>query len=369
MTWSKDALDYVKDRGVASARGEAPLQNWEYRELAQAIKGAGLLDEQIGYYTHKVLSIWAMLALGVALLPVARDHGLYLLDAAYLAFVSGQIGFLGHDAAHRQIFRQHWKSTVFCIVHGNLLLGLSYGWWTHFHTTHHRNPNCADLDGDLEIAGLAFTEEQARKRQGLLRLVAKYQAYTFFPFLALTALGLRVNSVQALLLANVRYRFAEAFFLGAHGVLYGWFVFSLLGARRGALFVVLHQVLFGLYLGSTFAPNHKGMLMWGSHAPLDSLRKQILTARNVTPGRITDFWYGGLNYQIEHHLFPSMPRNRLREARKIVTLFCRGHAISYTERGVLQSYRDILRSLHNVSKAFHTFGHQHPDATPPGIRR
>jgi fatty acid desaturase len=293
-----------------------------------------------------------MLALGVALLPVTRGHGLYLLDAVYLAFVFGQIGFLGHDAAHRAIFREQWKSTVFCIVHGNLLLGMSYGWWTHFHNKHHRNPNCADLDGDLEIAGLAFTKEQALKRHGVLRLVTKYQAYTFFPFLALTALGLRVNSVQALLHANVRHRLAEAFFAGAHAVLYCWFVFSSLGGRRGALFILLHQMLFGLYLGSAFAPNHKGMLMWGSHAPLDFLRKQILTARNVTPGVMTDFWYGGLNYQIEHHLFPSMPRNRLREAREIVMAFCRAHAISYTETGVMRSYRDILRYLHNISGTF-----------------
>ena len=330
---------------------DAPLHGGEHRELTRAIQRAGLLEKQIGYYTAKVLSVWGMLILGVALLPVARDHGLYLLDAVYLAFVFGQIALLAHDAAHRAIFREQWKSAVFCLIHGNLLLGMSYGWWTRFHNTHHRNPNCADDDA-LEIAGLAFTPEQALRRQGVMRVVARYQAYTFVPFLALTALGLRVSSVQTLLQAQVRHRLAEACFAGVHAALYCWFVFASLGGRRGALFILLHQVLFGLYLGGVFAPNHKGMLMWSAHAPLDFLRKQVLTARNVTPGVMTDFLYGGLNYQIEHHLFPSMARNRLREAREIVMAFCRAHGLSYTESGALRSYRDILRYLHSVSTAF-----------------
>ncbi|MDP8950858.1 MAG: fatty acid desaturase, partial [Actinomycetota bacterium] len=80
----------------------------------------------------------------------------------------------------------------------------------------------------------------------------------------------------------------------------------------------------------------------------DFLRRQVLTSRNVTAHPLTDFWYGGLNYQIEHHLFPSMPRNKLREAQSIVKAFCREHAIAYHETSVLRSYREILQHLHEV---------------------
>jgi fatty acid desaturase len=78
------------------------------------------------------------------------------------------------------------------------------------------------------------------------------------------------------------------------------------------------------------------------------LHRQVLTSRNVLAHPITDFWYGGLNYQIEHHLFPRLPRNKLREVQPIIKGFCRQHDISYHETSVLQSYREILQHLHEV---------------------
>ena len=115
------------------------------------------------------------------------------------------------------------------------------------------------------------------------------------------------------------------------------------------LFIAVNQLLIGLYIGSTFAPNHKGMLMLDGKMKLDFLRRQVLTSRNVKSNPINDLVYGGLNYQIEHHLFPSMPRNRLKEAQEIVRPFCREHSISYYETGVIQSQREILQYLHHVS--------------------
>ena len=81
---------------------------------------------------------------------------------------------------------------------------------------------------------------------------------------------------------------------------------------------------------------------------VDFLRRQVLTSRNVRAHPITDFWYGGLNYQIEHHLFPRMPRNKLREAQPIIRGFCQDHSIVYHETSVIQSYREILQHLQEV---------------------
>ncbi|MGH2507321.1 MAG: fatty acid desaturase family protein, partial [Ktedonobacteraceae bacterium] len=59
--------------------------------------------------------------------------------------------------------------------------------------------------------------------------------------------------------------------------------------------------------------------------------------------------YGGLNYQVEHHLFPSMPRNNLKKAQKLVKVYCQEHAIAYYETSAVQSFREILQFLHQVS--------------------
>jgi fatty acid desaturase len=81
---------------------------------------------------------------------------------------------------------------------------------------------------------------------------------------------------------------------------------------------------------------------------LDFLRRQVLTSRNVTGSRQVDFLLGGLNYQIEHHLFPNMPRPNLRRAQPLVRAFCRQHHIAYTEATLFGSYAEALRHLHSV---------------------
>jgi fatty acid desaturase len=118
---------------------------------------------------------------------------------------------------------------------------------------------------------------------------------------------------------------------------------------QAVVFMLIHQTLFGVFLGSAFAPNHKGMPILEKGSRIDFLRRQVLTSRNVYSGLVNDFWYGGLNYQVEHHLFPSMPRNNLKKAQKIVRAYCQEHDIAYYETSVIQSFREILLFLHQVS--------------------
>ena len=103
-------------------------------------------------------------------------------------------------------------------------------------------------------------------------------------------------------------------------------------------------------MGCSFAPNHKGMPILAPEESLDYLRSQVLTSRNIRGGWLTDFALGGLNYQIEHHLFPSMPRPTLRHAQAAVRGFCAEHGIPYSETGLLASYGLVLRHLHAVGR-------------------
>ena len=114
-------------------------------------------------------------------------------------------------------------------------------------------------------------------------------------------------------------------------------------------FVIVQQGLFGLYLGCAFAPNHKGMPTLTEADQLDFLRRQVLTSRNVRGSRLVDVVFGGLNYQIEHHLFPTMPRPNLRHAQPLVRAFCHHHGLPYTEASLIGSYTQALRHLHTVA--------------------
>jgi fatty acid desaturase len=80
-------------------------------------------------------------------------------------------------------------------------------------------------------------------------------------------------------------------------------------------------------------------------AEMSFAQRQVVTARNIRGGRLMDLLLGGLNYQIEHHLFPNMPRPNLTRAQGIVRDFCLANNFGYREDSLLGSYRQTIRSL------------------------
>jgi fatty acid desaturase len=264
----------------------------------------------------------------------------------------GQVAFLGHDAGHQAIFASRRANDALGRVLGNLLVGLSYGWWVDTHNRHHANPNHQERDPDVGDGVLAFTTAQAAKRNGpVSRFIVRRQAWLFFPLLALEGISLHVDSVAAVKTGAFRSarggsRRFEAIGLIAHAGLYVSLLLLVMSPEKAIAFAAVHQAVWGIYMGSTFAPNHKGMPIIGPGDRLDFLRRQVLTSRNVRGGLLTDFVLGGLNYQIEHHLFPSMPRASLRVAQPIVRAHCEALALPYCESSLIGSYRAALAHLH-----------------------
>ena len=313
-----------------------------------------------------MLLTMSLLALSIMFLVLVDNIWLQLLNAVFLAFILVQIGFVGHDVGHQQVFRSSRHNDILGLMI-SFLVGISRTWWVEKHNEHHSNPNQVDLDPDIEIPILAFSEDQALGKTGFYRLVARYQAFLFYPILGLEGIGLRLASVLYMLRNKVKYPVAEPLIMAAHIGIYLGSVFYLLSFWHAIMFLVVNQLVLGLYTGSTFAPNHKGMLLLDADTQMDFLRRQVLTSRNVKSGFINDFLYGGLNYQIEHHLFPRMSRNQLKKAQEIVKPFCQAHSISYHETSVLQSQREILQYLHHVGAPLRAPSDT-PRETPPVSR-
>ena len=331
-------------RPVGSPRGR-----WsEYTQLSRQIKQAGLLDRRRGWYAARIGLNLALLAAGWAAFVVLGDSWWQLLTAAYLAVVFTQLAFVGHDAGHRQLFRSRRANDLVGLAHANLLTGISFGWWVPKHNAHHTNPNHEDLDPDISIAALAFTADQARSKHGLVRLIARYQGWLFFPLLLLEAAHLHLASIKAIVRGSGRANAMQGLLLLAHTAAYLGAVVWVLSPLQAIAFIVVQQGLFGLYLGCAFAPNHKGMPTLTEAEQLDFLRRQVLTSRNVAGSRLVDFVLGGLNYQIEHHLFPNMPRPNLRHAQPLIRAFCQQHGLPYTEASLFGSYAQAVRHLHTV---------------------
>ena len=327
----------------------APRGRWgEYTQLSRQVKQAGLLERRRGWYAAKIGLNLALLAAGWVTFAVIGESWWQLVTAAFLAVVFTQLAFVGHDAGHRQIFRSRRANDLVGLAHANLGVGVSFDWWVGKHNRHHSNPNHEDLDPDISITAVAFTADQASSRRGLVRLLARYQAWLFFPLLLLEAAHLHLASSKAILRGSGRANTVEGLLLVAHVAAYVTALVLVLSPAQAVVFVVVHQGLFGLYLGCSFAPNHKGMPTLTEADQLDFLRRQVLTSRNVRGSRPVDFLLGGLNYQIEHHLFPNMPRPNLRRAQPLIRAFCSQHHIAYTEATLFGSYAEALRHLHSV---------------------
>jgi fatty acid desaturase len=320
----------------------------EYELLRQLIAKESLFDKAPAYYWYKIGTAFFLLAVAIALLTGREMPLVQLADAGFLALAFTQLSFLVHDAGHGQVFRSTRKNNALGMFIANFVLGMSYFWWNEKHNRHHRFPNHLLCDPDLNVPLLSFSAEQATQKRGIPRFVAKYQAYVFVPLMLLGAMAQRRGSIVFICRHRYNRRSIEISAITLHYILYCTLVFSNLGLWPGFLFIVLHQGAYGLFMTSVFAQNHKGMpLMGESNAP-HFLRQQVITARNAATHPVFDFWYGGLNYQIEHHLFPGMPRCRLKKAQKIVEAFCESRSIVYCKQPFGRAVLEVFKYLHSV---------------------
>jgi fatty acid desaturase len=316
-----------------------------FAALKREVKARGLLKPQPLFYATRIGAVLSLHA-GAALW-VSRSGGsaLAFIAAPVLAFTSGQLVLLAHDAAHRAVFAGRRANDALALFLINVLNGGSRGWWTASHNEHHARSNDRDLDPDIDYPVLALSEEQAaQKDPGSHPWIAR-QHYLAFILMGFVGLTMRVYSAIWLLRRRHAGEVAAAL---VYYVVYPPFLAATLGIGRGVAFLIVQQVLFGLYLGSITAVNHWGMPLPAHTEELDFVRHQVTTSRNVS-GPLSDLWFGGLNRQIEHHLFPSMPRNNLSKARPLVRELCAARGLPYHEVGLLQAYREVFTTLRRVA--------------------
>ena len=167
------------DPGVHVAAEESPVSTdatltrpsrtrSDYAELSHRVRDSGLLERRTGYYIVKFALTLGAFAAGWVAFALIGATWWQLLTAVVLGILSTQVAFLGHDAGHKQVARTRQVSRLIGLLHGNLAVGLSFGWWLDKHNRHHAHPNHAELDPDVEPAGpLVFLPGQDAGRRGL----------------------------------------------------------------------------------------------------------------------------------------------------------------------------------------------------------
>jgi fatty acid desaturase len=338
----------------------------DFATLARRVRAAQLLERRpLAYALRGAATLLFYAAVWVAVVLIG-DSWWQAVAAVVLGVAFTQVAFLGHDAGHQQIFVGRRANDLVGRVLADLLVGLSYGWWVGKHSRHHANPNKEDHDPDIGGRVFAFTTNQiATKAGGPGRMVARMQAWLFFPVLTLEGLHLHVAGLLSLRRGSERSsrggtRRTEALLMAAHAAAYFTVVLLVMSPLTALVFVAIQQGVWGLYMGCSFAPNHKGMPIIGADDEVDYLRRQVLTSRNIRGGWFTDTLLGGLNYQIEHHLFPNMPRASLGRARPIVRDFCAELDVPYCETSLVGSYRAALGHLNDLGAPLRDEDRTHP---------
>lgn len=336
---------------VSDARGGSGNAYVEsYQNLTQAAREAGLLQRRRGFYWSMMMVMVTVTGLLVAGMWLLGDSWFQLILAPLLGMVMAQIGFLGHEAAHQQMFSStrwnQWTSRVL----GGLFAGLSHRWWLNKHGRHHANPNKIGRDPDIDSRVLAFTPQATDARTGLGAWFARRQGYFFIPLLFFEGFQLHVASIKTLVTttARVPHRWVEILFVSVRLIAYLALVFWVMSPGLALTFISIQVGVFGLLLGGAFAPNHIGMPTVPATVKLDFLRRQVLMSRNIRGGWWIHWLMGGLEYQIEHHLFPKAPRPQLPHLQQLVREHCHSRNIDYTETSIGQAYTSLLAYLNQV---------------------
>jgi fatty acid desaturase len=324
----------------------------EFAALLATIKDAGLLRRRRTFYILNVAAIALTMAAAWVGFALLRGTWYELIIAGALGILFTQFAFVTHEASHRQVWESGKANDTTGRLLADLVVGISYSWWMNKHSRHHAAPNTVGKDPDIEPDFILFQEESARGLKGIGKMLAQRQGWLFFPVLIFEGLNLHLHAFKTVFSkGKVDKRWLEISLLVVRHVVYLSVIFSFLPLGMAFAFLGVQLAVFGVYMGASFAPNHKGMPQIPKDSKVDFLRRQVLTSRNIRGGFGMNIFMGGLNYQIEHHLFPSMPRPALKRASEITKEYCASRGVKYTQADLFESYGIVIAHLNRVGLA------------------
>jgi len=260
------------------------------------------------------------------------------------AALSTSIAMFGHEGSHRSFSRSARRNALLVYLAFPMFAGLGALYWRDKHDRrHHAHPNVEALDPDLTPFPFASSrgghEASGRATRWFQRV---FQRWLFWPMATLMTIGMRRTSLAYL--AHQPRRRAWWIEVGCLAVHYtGWIVVPALVwgplVAIGTYFAI--WALVGVYLALVFAPAHMGLPVLAR--PTHDWQHQVATTRDLQLPRAVSFFFVGLDYQVEHHLFPRIPHQNLPLAARITRAWCQ-------HRGVAHQAVPYLAALANSAR-------------------
>lgn len=287
----------------------------------------------------EALAFWILYHFGTGWIP-------YLTSMMLYAIALSQAGWSQHDFGHLSVFPSSWLNRVFHSISMNIIKGASTSWWQHLHNQHHAKPNVINKDPDVRLEPMFVLGDEIPKRvaeKRISRIPYNWQQYYFF-------------AIGPPLLFPVYFQYMVFKHPITRGNWLDVFLMTLFYVKYLVLYVPqlgLMSALIFFFLTRCLESHWFVWVSQSNHIPMDIeddkerpwLALQLYATCNIEKGYFNDWFTGHLNFQIEHHLFPTMPRHNLYKIQPHVRALCAKHGIPYKLKSLPQAFGDVVRSL------------------------
>ncbi|KAL5771455.1 hypothetical protein ACOSP7_015609 [Xanthoceras sorbifolium] len=332
----------------------------DYRKLVAEFSKMGLFEKKGHCVLYTFLVMTILFVLSVYGVLCSDSTWVHLFSGGLMGFFWIQSGWMGHDSGHYQVMSSPRFNRFAQVLTGNCLAGISIEWWKWNHNAHHIACNSLDFDPDLQhmpffaVSSKLFNSirscfyDRKMNFDSASRFLVSYQHWTFYPVMCLARLNLFAQSF--LLLSSkkkVPNRGQEILGILVFWIWYPFLVSCLPNWGERVMFVVASFSVTGIQ-HVQFCLNHFSSSVYvGPHPPsgTDWFGKQTMGTLNINCSSWMDWFHGGLQFQIEHHLFPRLPRCHLRKVSPFVKELCKKHNLPYNSASFLKANAMTVETL------------------------
>ena len=338
-----------------------------YRALRDELTDAGAFHSSYDYYLASFARAVALFAVAIGAICLSRSSWAHTLVAApALGLFWQQLAFVGHDLGHSSVSHSRTRDGLVGLVIGPALTGLSFSWWKATHHAHHISTNSATHDCDVQHTPLLAVSPHFfkslwsafhGKRMGFgscARSSVAVQHIFFFPLMFWARWNLYFQGVCALVLGPRTWHAAAGGAALAFFVAYMTLVVLAVGRDQPTLILALAvRVVFLCLSNGVAGILHVQIVLSHFAQPVlvgratdegvSFLEAQLRGTTNIALQKWFDWTFGGLQYQVEHHLFPRLPAEKLRALAPRVIALCKAHGLPYNS----SSFYDANLNLYN----------------------
>ena len=305
----------------------------KFDELRAEVRDAGLLNRVPIRGSIEMSLVIISMTIALATAPFWNP----ILLGLFITIIYTRSVFVSHDILHTQYFKNKNLSKKLSYPFSALILSNSSSWWDFKHNiNHHTYCNIVEKDEDIRALDGTFTHNL----KGNSPFLKKHKHTVFWGALFFMFPAFIAQSYNFVI---KRKLWGELALMLLHWPLvWGTLIYQIGGLNTLYVALTLNFIV-SPWLAFGFITNHLGCETFSEEEAKDFswLELQMRGSRSLKGGKIIHWFYGGLNTQIEHHLFPKAPRFNLLKVQEMTKKFAQKHDIPYFETTPVMAYVQI----------------------------